>query len=717
MNERVRTSVDEAVARVRDARRTLGLVRADRDALTASRFFGFYALLHRRVRKAAERPFDEAAFERLRSSWAVRTEASPLSTDPLVSIVIPAFNHCGLTIRCLQSIVDTWFDTLSVEIVLADDGSSDETSRLGEALPGLVVARNERNRGFVYTCNRGAAAARGRYLCFLNNDTVVRNAWLDELVATAESDGTIGVVGAKLIYPDGTLQEAGGIVYQDGSGANYGRGGNPDDSRFNYVRDVDYCSGAALLVRADLFRMLGGFDMRYAPAYYEDTDLCFGARAAGYRVVYQPRSEVVHYEGLTSGTSTDEGVKRHQKINQPKFLKRWQMVLNEHLPNETGRLPFAARRIRSGEVVLVVDSYVPLHDRESGSKRLFAILSILRVEGFHVIFLPDNYAPLQPYTRELEAMGIEVLYHIPGGRSKFEALDEVLPLLDTAWICRPELFHEYAPRIRRNDATRIVYDTIDLHFVRERRAEELLGTSPRGAWMKTRDRELAAAAEADAVVVVSEEERRTLEGLGVRNVRVVPNLHVPDNAAASAPFSEREGILFIGSYRHTPNIDAVKWLCADIMPLVRKQLPKVRVTLLGSDPPKDVTELASGEVDVPGYIADVAPYFQRHRVFVAPLRYGAGLKGKVGQSLAFGLPVVTTSIGAEGFGLVDGGDALIAESADAFADAIVRLYSERSLWERLAEAAPRAIEKFAPDAAAPAIRSLVGKQKNEEHIS
>ena len=138
-------------------------------------------------------------------------------------------------------------------------------------------------------------------MCFLNNDTVVRGGWLEHLVITAEGDPKIGAVGAKLLYPDGRLQEAGNILWRDATGWNVGHAENPEDPRYNFLRDADYVSGAALLVRRELFERLGGFSEAYRPAYYEDADLCFGVRSLGYRVVYQPRAEVVHYEGVTSG--------------------------------------------------------------------------------------------------------------------------------------------------------------------------------------------------------------------------------------------------------------------------------------------------------------------------------------------------------------------------------------------------------------------------------
>lgn len=629
--------------------------------------------------------------QRLLETWNARYERQPLSTQPVVSIVIPVFNKLDVTVRCLQSIADTWFDGIAVQVIVVDDGSHDATPHFISKLRGIDLVRGA-NQGFVRACNRGAALATGRYVCFLNNDTTVEESWLHYMVSLADNDATIGAVGAKLVYPDGTLQEAGGILWRDASGQNYGRNGDPRDSRYNYVRDVDYCSGAALLVRKDLFNRLGGFSEMYVPAYYEDADLCFGVRSLGYRVVYQPRAVVVHYEGVTSGTDLSSGTKRYQQINRPKFAEKWHDQLKAHFENDQKHVAVGARRLRSGNSILVIDSHVPLYDRDAGSLRLMQILKMLREANYHVMFLPDNYAGLQPYTRELQDLGIEVLHHTENGNPPLRAaLNEVLPMLDFAWICRPDLFHKYAPMIQANSATRLIYDTIDLHFLRKQREIELFG-GDQSDWQAIEQTELDAARTAHATIVVTENEKEVLEARGISPVYVIPTLHDPE-IDGPRDYGTSSGLLFIGGYTHAPNVDAAVWLVDQIMPAVWERDPSIHITLLGSNPPNDVLSLQSERVRVPGYVRDVAPFFKQSRLFVAPLRFGAGMKGKVGQALSFGLPTVLTDVAAEGFGIQSGRDCIIANDAGAFADAIVELYNDEAKWRAVSAASVAALEE------------------------
>lgn len=622
------------------------------------------------------------------------------SDDPFVSIIIPVYNQFAYTFNCLESLTVNLSSDLAYEVIIVNDASTDETlEQLATLVTGIKVLTNAENSGFIRSCNYGASQAKGQYLYFLNNDTRILENCLESLLKLIVNNPQVGAVGSKLIYANSKQQEAGGIIWNSADGWNYGRLDSPDEPEYNYVRPVDYCSGASLLVPTDLFKQLGGFSQDFIPAYYEDTDLCFAIRELGYQVLYQPQSNVIHYEGITSGTDLSSGIKQYQVINQTKFREKWSKVLTKHLDNDPNNVPKAARRLQGKPTILVIDSYVPLYDRESGCVRLLNILKLLLNLGYSVIFFPDNGYPEQPYTSVLQQLGIEVIYGTPQRYNLEEKLIKYLPLIDGVWLCRPELCDKYMDLIRLKTKAPIIYDTIDLHFLRLKRQKDYLDPSYQNtswSWETYQKLELNYANQAEATVVVTEDEKQVLSSLGVKNVWVIPNIHEEISLSEKVAFDQRSGLVFIGSYNHPPNIDAVKWLCLEIMPLVWASRPDITVNLLGSNLKDEVKELANDQVIVTGYVPEVEPYFQKSRIFVAPLRFGAGMKGKIGQSLSLGLPTITTKIGAEGMGLIDHQDVLIADTAEEFAQAVIELYDNMQLWQKLADNSLETIKRYQP---------------------
>ncbi len=604
----------------------------------------------------------------------------PAPVEPVrASIVIPVLNNAFLTHHCLESIAQRTARG-QYEVIVVDNGSDERTRQMLVSARGLRLITNASNVGFVEACNQGAAAARGEFVVFLNNDAVVLPDWLDHLIATAERDGGIGAVGAKLVYPDGRLQEAGGIIWSDGEGWNYGRLGSPDAPDFNFVRDVDYCSAACLLVRRSLFEDLGGFDLRYAPAYYEDVDLCFRLWERGYRVLYQPLARVIHFEGATAGTDLASGFKRYQAINHATFVARHSRALLARQPHDPARVRLARNR-RPGKRILVVDHMVPHHDHDAGSVRMMALLTMLVELGHAVSFLPDNLARMEPYTTELQQFGIEVVH---GPVSAIGFVESTCEEFDVAILCRAYFAAKYLPALLGSERRPfIIFDTVDLHFLREQRLAELQDDPALARSAdRTREVELSVMRDSDAVWVTSTHEASLLRGeVGVARVDIVPMIHtVRDEVPA---FDARRNLLFIGSFRHPPNEDAVLYFVQQIMPRVRQALPGVQLHIVGAHAPRSVAKLACEDVIVRGHVRDVRPLFDSCRLSVAPLRYGAGVKGKVTQSLAWGVPAVVTPIAAEGLELASGEHLLVAPGPEEFAAAVVALYQDEALWTRL----------------------------------
>ena len=284
----------------------------------------------------------ETADSAVETDWVV--DAAPIPSLPTASIIIPAYNQALHTERCLEQLGKTLPKNFSGEVVIVDDASSDETpailDRWSDQDFQIQVLRNPKNSGFVASCNRGAAAANGDVLVFLNNDTLPQPGWLHPLLKTLRDESAAGAVSGKLLYPDGRLQEAGGVVFSDGTACNFGRNESAGTPLFNFLREVDYGSGALLATWRDLFTDLGGFDTRFEPAYYEDTDYCFAVRSKGYRVYYQPASVVIHVEGASAGTDVNTGMKRYQEVNRIKFVEKWRVALQRQ-PAPPVRYDFA----------------------------------------------------------------------------------------------------------------------------------------------------------------------------------------------------------------------------------------------------------------------------------------------------------------------------------------------------------------------------------------
>ncbi|MEO7755777.1 MAG: glycosyltransferase family 2 protein, partial [Dokdonella sp.] len=434
--------------------------------------------------------------------------AVPGSDVPRVSIVSPVYNKIAFTTACLRSIV-AHAGATSFEVIVVDDGSSDRTAQRLADVGGIRNVRNAQNLGFIGSCNAGAAVARGEYVLFLNNDTVVTHGWLEALVACIEHAPDAGLVGAKLVYPDGRLQEAGGIIFNDGSGWNYGRFEDPDDTRFGFRREVDYCSGAAILLRRDLFTQLGAFDTRYTPAYYEDTDLAFAVRAAGLKVYVEPASVVVHFEGITSGTDTASGTKRYQIINHEKFAAKWKDALVRQ-PAPGSPIALAATH-RAKKRVLIVDATTPQPDHDAGSVRMVNLMRVLGELGYQVSFMPENRAWTARYTPALQALGVEALYApyvadpVALFRERGREFDLVILSRHYVAASYVGLARLYAPQAK------LAFDTVDLHYLREQRAAELAGSAdPARQAAATRAQELKLIRECDLTLVVSSAEKELL---------------------------------------------------------------------------------------------------------------------------------------------------------------------------------------------------------------
>lgn len=661
--------------------RPLRLLSRIRQVLHTEGLAGLWRRLRQRLFRKSPRP--HAASTQLPQAEALRPLQFTAVDKPLVTIVIPVHNKYEYTFHCLQAILEN-SGNLAYDIVVVDDCSSDGTADMLATIDNITVLRNDSNVGFIHSCNRGAEAATGEYLLLLNNDTEPQPGWLAALLQTFSDFPDTGMVGAKLLFPDGTLQEAGGIVWRDGSAWNFGRNDDPNKPEYSYARRADYCSGACLLLPRSDFLALGMFDTHYAPAYYEDTDLAFKVRAAGKQLYYQPLAHVIHFEGISNGTNTSNGIKEYQVQNQKKFFARWEESLRRHRPS--GRMPWFEKDRDIDKRVLVVDARVLMPDHDSGSLRMFNLLRIFQRLGYKVTFAPDNLQYDPKYTPLLQSVGIECLY-LPYVNSLAEYLEFANTQFQMVLLSRADTAEKHIDTVRRCcPQARVLYDTVDLHFLRERRLAQLSGDRlQKEAAELRRLQELGIARKSHRTLVVSPVELELFrkEAPDVP-VSLLSNIH--STAGRQQEWAQREDILFIGSFEHPPNVDAVHWFIDEILPRLHRLNPDLRVKIVGGNAPKSLLAKASPLVSFTGFVANIKPLFDNIRLSIAPLRYGAGVKGKINSSMSHGVPVVATTIAAEGMGLVDGEDVLIADTPEDFANAIMRAYDDQALWSRLSDA-------------------------------
>ena len=634
----------------------------------------------------------------------------PTHLEVDASIVIPVYNQIDYTIACIESL--THLDTrYRFEVIVMDDCSTDKNAAVLDGIEGLRYVRNDTNLGFLRTCNRSGDYARGDYLVLLNSDTSVDARWLDELLNTFRTNENVGLVGSKLIYPGGHLQEAGGVIFQDASGWNYGKNQPADHPRYNHLRDVDYCSAASIAIERSYFDQLGRFDEQFAPAYYEDTDLSFKVRHDGKRVVYQPASIATHHEGISCGTDVTSGVKKHQALNQDRFLAKWRDELSQnHFPGSLS-LPEAADRLATGHV-LIVDAQVPTPDRDSGSIDMFNMIRILTAEGFRVHFVPaHDFASSGKDVEALQQLGVSVAVE-PHYASLDAYLQDHNDRFDTVILSRVTVAKDAIDKVLAAcPSARTVFYTVDLHFLRLQREAQLRN-----------DRELQQQADqfeaaelrvmdlVDTTIVLSQVEKDLLTKMGRHNIEIIPLIRETSDQPI-AGFDDRDGVVFVGGFRHPPNVDAVTWLLDDIWPEVRRTcarrcLPPITLRIIGGNLP-DHLRIDADDIEVYGYVENLEPIFRRTLLSVAPLRYGAGLKGKVATSLNAGLPVVATSAAVEG---VPNTEAIVAtgDSKEEIAANIMELATDRSAWQhRSAHARQFVEENYAIDVIRPLIMQLM----------
>ena len=611
--------------------------------------------------------------------------------SPIFSIIIPVYNNYEKTMLCLKSIYLNIQD-LEYEVIVIDDNSSEFLACKFLPIKNITYIRNKSNKGFIENCNYGASIARGKYLYFLNNDAIILDVFtLKSMYRVFQDQSNVGVVGSKLIYPNFLLQEAGGIIWDDASAWNYLNKKPITFSTGNFLREVDYVSGASMLINRSVFNKLKGFSDEFKPMYCEDSDFCLKAKNNGLRVIYQPLSEVLHFEGSSAGTDTDVGLKKFQVINSKKLKNKWKKELKHNGPNGIDVYKNFNRSAR--KKFLIIDHQIPTPDRDAGSVTMYnSIISLLN-NGYDVYFLSNSFYSnkyLYEYYKDLMDKGV-LCFFPPEFESTYEVLSHFKNTFDYILISRPDVFRKYK-EILKTQFTNvpIFYESADLHFLRELRSVNFNAKIDeiKHSYKYSYEKSIIESSLITKFILRSTFEYQLLDNIITQELKnKLAYLEMPydfETVKKNSYSQNKEyDLLFIGGFAHQPNVDAVIYFIEEIFPIILNRFPSIKFHVVGQNPPKNIIKHKSNNIVIHGYIEDISKVLKNTLITVSPLRFGAGVKGKILLSSAYGIPSVTTSLGVEGSGLKPGHDILIGDNPSDFSQQVINLLSDISLYKRV----------------------------------
>jgi O-antigen biosynthesis protein len=591
-----------------------------------------------------QRPLSHPPISRLETE----THFQPPSDAPLVSIIVYAQHGYAAALRCLHRIA-TQPPAASFEVILVNDGCTDPDMAKLANIPGLRLETMSEMAGYARCCNHAADLAGGAYLHFLSDQVLVHDGWMDGLLRTFEVRADCALVGPKLLLADGRLEAAGGVVWRDGSAWHLGHGDDPARSDYSYLRETDYCSGVALLIRSALFRSLGRFTVADASTHCEDVDLAFKVRASGGRVFFQPASLVSQ---IRLGDAITQSAGRRQLDNAHAIRASWANVLEgEHRPYDSG-VRIARERLKPRRTILVVDQYVPKPDRDAGSRSVWDIVTMLIEDGWNVKFWPHTLWYEPGYTERLQAIGVEVVYGADNRDHFGQLLEELGQSLAAVLINRPMIAREYLPQVRTHSTAKVLYYGHDIHYLRLRDQARLLKTRPNGEQRLMSHLEPRIWKLSDVVLYPSDSEVSEVRALDPAiDAHQIPLLAFDSfGEPCTTRRNAKPKLLFVAGFGHPPNRDGALWLLRDVLPLLRHRGVEFELNVVGANVPSELRSLLSPDIRMLGSVSDAEldNLYRTSDLALVPLRYGAGVKGKVVEALRWGLPLVTTPAGVQG---------------------------------------------------------------------
>lgn len=615
----------------------------------------------------------------------------PEAETPQLSIVLVFYQQAHLSYLCLQALLE--FADVCYELIIVDNNSTDETAKLLNKINNATIIRNADNFGFVKAVNQAAEVAAGEYILLLNNDALIEKNTLSSALQVIESDKSVGAVGAKIKLLDGSTQEAGSIIFSDGACLGYGRGKATENYEFMFQRDVDYCSGAFLLFRNSSFKALGGFDLDYAPAYYEESDFCIRLQKQGLRTVYVPNSQITHYEFASSGGM--EGAKKLQAEHREVLCTKHADYLAEQFTND-GSNVLRARTRNNFPNILVIDDRVPYPSLGAGYPRCANILFELSRMELNISFYPllfpeeqwdDVYKTLPNTIEVILESGHDELQSFLTQRKDFYQFVVVsrvhnMEFFNHCLSLQPDLLGD----------AKIIYDAEAVSAPREILRKEFLGeTLSAEDQAELIDKELQQSKLAEKIVAVSDNEAEIFKRHGYSEPVVLG--HTLANKPGSNGFIQRSGLLFVGALRDegSPNVDSLLWFLINVFPILEQAIPDIKLNIVGDNSAPSLAAIGKDNVNFTGRVDSIEEIYNASRVFIAPTRFAAGIPHKIHEAAAKGLPSVTTALLAQQLGWQDTKELLVGDTPEAYAAQCIKLYQDQNIWQNVRDAGLTAI--------------------------
>ena len=634
-----------------------------------------------RVIEQAKHQHEEAARAALRAFLDSEERLKfPRPVNARLNILLVFYNQAHLSLLCLRSLLEK--ADADFELIIVDNASADDSDALLARIDNAQIIRNAENLGFVLAVNQAAERAQNELLLLLNNDALIDSKTLSRAMKVLDEVDNAGAVGARITLLDGSLQEAGSIIWRDGSCLGYGRGQPPANPEFMFRREVDYCSGAFLLFRNRDFQSLGGFDEAFKPAYYEESDFCLRLREQGKKVIYDPFVTITHYEFASSGGLA--GATKLQQEHRKILLDKHQNLLQQQFETDE-KIVIEARTANRHANLLLIDDRVPHPWLGSGYPRSAQLVNSLCALPINVGFYPLQ-TPSDDWEQVYKSLDPRVEVLLDKGRGGLRQLlharrgyyDRIVVSRVHNMLFLNELI-EREPDLLAT--TVLIYDAEAIFANREILKLELQGIQVSGRERRRLiESELNQARHADAVIAVSEHEAGFFRKAGHESVIVLG--HTLELKPGEQTFKERRDFLFVGALRDegSPNVDSLLWFVSNIMPLIQERLPGTRLLVAGDCGAPSLRNLDKNLVSFLGRQDSLTDLYNRCRVFIAPTRFAAGIPHKVHEAVAHGLPSVTTSLLAQQLGWQDRRQLLAGDSADKFSARCIELYSDEALW-------------------------------------